>query len=106
MPDYSIEINTDTGDREAGLQDALARHNAAVAQRNAALPEGEEQEPTLDGKQYLQSQADVLVDDYAAQYVATAAQQVNEKFERADQATRDQVVTLLAVFQPASLKVA
>lgn len=101
MPTYSIEINTDTGDREAGLQDALARYNAGVAQRNASLVEGAEPELELDEKQYLQKQADVLVDNYAAQFVATAAQQINSKFARADQATRDLVITALASVEPA-----
>lgn len=110
MPDYSININTDAGDREAGLQQVVANYNATVQARNAALPEGAEAEPLLDGKQYLQLNFDAVVESYATQVVSKAFEDLKDNFSRADQATRDEAVILLAQFQPiaaeaASLKV-
>lgn len=104
MPDYSININTDENDREAGLQYVVAQSNEAIAARNAQLPEGEEPEPLLDVKQYLQKNLDAAVDSYASHAVKAKTADLGEKFERADQATRDQVETILAQFQPKILK--
>lgn len=120
MPDYSININTDAGDREAGVQQAVALYNIAVAERNAViearnaeLEEGETPEPLepiLDAKLYLQKNFDAVVDSYAAQVVTKSFDALKEKFSQADQAARDQVVTILAQFSPAvtpaSIKVA
>lgn len=113
MPDYSININTDAGDREAGLQQAVTLYNAAVADRNipivasnAELEEGEDPqplEPELDGKQYLQKNFDAVIDSYAANVVSKTLEELKDNFSRADQAARDQVVQLLAQFQPAAL---
>lgn len=103
MPDYSININTDTGDREAGLQRAVTFHNNAVAERNAQRIEGAEPEPTLTAQRYLQRNFDASVDSYAAQVVTETVESLKDNFTRADQATRDQVKTLLAAFEPAEV---
>lgn len=89
MPDYTIAINTDTNDREEGLQRAVDQHNAAN-------PEA----PAIDAKQYLQAVFDPVVDSYAQQFRAEKSTVLKEKFERADQATKDQVTALLTSFQP------
>lgn len=102
MPDYSININTDSGDREAGLQQAVTLYNLAVAARNASLPEGADLELTLDGEQYLQKNFDAVIDSYAAHVVSKTLDDLKDNFSRADQAARDQVVQLLAQFQPAA----
>lgn len=111
MANYTVEINTDENDREAGLQYVVAQSNEAIAARNAQLPEGAEPEPLLEGKTYLLKSLDTAIDSYAAYTRKVKSADLGEKFERADQASRDQVEIILAQFQPiaaesASLKVA